>query len=109
MRDIKFRGKRIDNGQWIYGGISIFNGDTTIFDENSIGNGAYEVDPKTVGQYTERDDKDGNEIWEHDVDTAGNVVEFVYGSWCLNGDRPLHGMASKIKIVTNIHDRNNAG
>lgn len=50
MREILFRGKRVDNGQWIYGGISIFNGDIEIFDSNSIDNGCYEVVSETVGQ-----------------------------------------------------------
>lgn len=34
MREIKFRGKQ---RSWIYGGISIFNGEATIFDENCVG------------------------------------------------------------------------
>lgn len=57
MREIKFRGKRIDNGEWIYG--SLLNGDIIVsgpvdVDGEYIGLGEWSsVDPETVGQYGE--------------------------------------------------------
>ena len=58
MREIRFRGKRVNNGKWVYGGIFVVEGDARIVvaDEDG-GFQIYRVDPKTVGQWIGLQDK----------------------------------------------------
>lgn len=102
MREILFRGKRLDNGKWVEGYYASFEqlpnsciyyvckGHTLVAD----------VDPETVCQYTGLADKNGTKIFEWDIvktsqygvdDGNGHnyagfdtfSVEFSDGSFCL--------------------------
>ena len=65
MREIKFRGKRLDNGEWIEGDLLRMNGHWFIFlDPAPEGIDKYAVDPATVGEFTGLKDKNGKEIYE---------------------------------------------
>lgn len=56
MREILFRGKRIDNGEWVYGYLQ---------QEDKIN--LYYVKKETIGQFTGLLDKNGNKIFEGDI------------------------------------------
>lgn len=92
MREIKFRGKRIDNGEWVYGMpysfkpglelktftpyILIFNPEWDMEAQvnylrdpvafSHLEDSVWKVIPETVGQYIGKD-RDGKEIYERDI------------------------------------------
>ena len=64
-REIKFRGKRLINGEWAFGSLLMQgSGRMCIYDDTHC---MREVQPDTVGQFTEIHDAQGNEIYEGDV------------------------------------------
>lgn len=124
MRDILFRGKRADNGEWIYGDV-LHNGvdyvsAIRINDKDDSDYGAVvKVDPDTVGQYIGAGDKKNEMIFEGDIlerkyndgqYTERSVVRF--GNSCGFGDYlqftgfnyDLDINTTRCKILGNVHD-----
>ena len=118
MRDILFRGKRSDNGNWIQGSLFVRINDAYLF-PLPIATSKAKVDPQTVGQFTGQIDKIGRKIFEGDIlQTEDRLVVVVWndraGCWDSNFVRYIEkpswtGITYSqwrrwATIIGNIHD-----
>lgn len=128
MRDIRFRGKRLDNGEWAQGYLNAYTDGTHEIIMNSSrkqtamfgGNPFYtihserpEVDPATVGQYTGLECDNGS-VYEGDIVWWSDMQPFSYVFFCDGAFRVtspdsdtaelLIDVLMGMKIVDNIHD-----
>lgn len=130
MREILFKAKRLDNGEWISGSLVCFAGGArailpsdskTLFSKSKgfiCCDTCHDVDPSTVCQYTGLKDKNGKRIFEGDIlsydcgdgDGEPREVHFMNGrfvvQWAVRGDiddKPYQTIRMA-KVVGSIHD-----
>lgn len=82
MRAIEFRGKRKDNGEWVYGYV-----DATMYKDTVVihtENATHEIDPDTIGQLTGLYDNKHVPIYEGDIiDTQVKINKHYYIYRCV--------------------------
>lgn len=111
MREILFRGKRVDNGEWIEGNYEWYHKPPKHIISNPYTGETKGVILETVGQYTGLKDKNGTKIFEGDIarDNDGFIGTIVYGSgsFCyedIRWNEYLNTACHHIKVIGNIYD-----
>lgn len=98
MREILFKAKRIDNGEWVEGLLTVMWGRYHIINPNDE-NTAYPIVSDTICQYIGLLDKNGQKIWENDVvrhyNNPSEPKHFVIGVIYWNSDNLRHERTSQ--------------
>ena len=124
MREILFRGKRKDNGKWVYGGVLqtdkwtdipiVKDYEGNINEHPSYYVESHEVISESVGQYTGLKDKNGKRIFEGDIcrhrsnysgNTVISVITYIDCHFlALVDENSGFELSEKLEVIGNIHD-----
>ena len=124
MREILFRGKRLQGGEWVEGyffksdinkkeresrkATIIFTPDCDTFIMVPECHNSFMVVSDTVGQYTGMKDKNGKRVFEGDILSLRtgrpHVVRFEDGAFVLENTAIPVSFANKFEVIGNIHD-----
>ena len=127
MREILFRGKRVDNGEWVCG-YYVYDESGQLTEEaapfiyrlnvHPCGYSLipYKVIPETVGRYTGLTDKNGQKIFEGDIVKGKDAlakdfeiygyIDHQNGSFVIAGEVVTHyrWLDYEVEVIGNIHD-----
>ena len=119
MREILFKAKRVDDGEWVEG-YYVKGATRHCILKHLGGYPKYDIDEKTICQYTGLTDKNGKKIWENDIvestyddtyegiDCGIGLVEFFQGLWYVGGDvqNALYDIdkCNAVEVIGNIFD-----
>ena len=126
MREYLFRGKRKDNGEWVYWNIygefctsegkrAKLTSQTSYGEKNFYYIYEHLIDPETIGQYTGLTDKNGDKIFDSDIvdilteNEEVGIVTYDEGFFYVKADGFSVDFRNNINgndllIVGNIHD-----
>ena len=125
MRQIKYRGKRVDNGGWVCGtptyhpcGTVTITTSAARYGHEATEGVRFKVIPETVGQYTGKRDRHGVEMYRHDTVVTRNEegfrIDHGYIEYCeeraaymcyLNGSWVADLTTRGLEVTGNIHNK----
>lgn len=110
-KNIKFKAKRLDNGEWVEGDLIHKNNGVYVYNPQIVNKRGYSVQSikvalPTVCQFTGLKDCKGNEIWEHDLihfvghKPIGEVIwsEEDYAFMIASENEPLYWLSDVLEI-----------